>query len=52
MKYPRPVILNSIPWDGHAVVEASAGTGKTYTLEHMVIEFLIVKKLHEVNSIF
>jgi len=45
MNYPRPTVLNTIPWDKHAIIEASAGTGKTFTLEHMVVEFIIVKKI-------
>jgi exodeoxyribonuclease V beta subunit len=39
--YPRPPILDSIKLDRHAVIEASAGTGKTYTIEHLVIEILL-----------
>jgi len=39
--YPRPSILESIPRDRHAVIEASAGTGKTYTIENMVVELLV-----------
>ncbi|MFH0902767.1 MAG: UvrD-helicase domain-containing protein [Pseudomonadota bacterium] len=37
----RPAIIASIPRDNHAVIEASAGTGKTYTLEHLVVELLL-----------
>jgi exodeoxyribonuclease V beta subunit len=37
----RPSVLQRIPHDRHAVLEASAGTGKTYTLEHLVIELLL-----------
>jgi exodeoxyribonuclease V beta subunit len=39
--YPRPSILQSIPRDRHAVIEASAGTGKTFTIEHMVVDLLL-----------
>jgi len=39
--YPRPSILENIPRDRHAVIEASAGTGKTYTIENMVVELLV-----------
>lgn len=42
--YPRPRILDRIPLDRHAVIEASAGTGKTYTIEHMVVELLLRKQ--------
>ena len=37
----RPAILAQLPTDAHAVVEASAGTGKTFTLEHLVVELLL-----------
>src|SRR5262245_59761203 len=39
--YPRPAILARIPRDGHAVIEASAGTGKTYTVEHLVVDLVL-----------
>lgn len=39
--YPYPETLDQIPLDGHAVIEASAGTGKTYTIEHLVIDRLL-----------
>jgi len=40
--YKRPTILSSLkPGQGHSVIEASAGTGKTYTLEHLVLDILI-----------
>ena len=39
--YPRPKILNSIPLDAHAVIEASAGTGKTFAIENVVVELLL-----------
>lgn len=40
-RYPRPAILERIPRDRHAVIEASAGTGKTFTLEHLVVDLLL-----------
>ena len=40
-RYPRPAVLSQIPRQQHAVLEASAGTGKTYTIEHLVIDRLI-----------
>lgn len=43
--FPRPPILDQIPLDRPAVIEASAGTGKTYTLEHLVLELLLRQKL-------
>lgn len=41
MRYPYPEVLNEIPIEGHAVIEASAGTGKTYTIEHLVVDRLL-----------
>jgi len=41
MKYIRPAILRRIPRDNHAVIEASAGTGKTHTLEHLFVDLLL-----------
>jgi exodeoxyribonuclease V beta subunit len=35
------VVLREIPLDRPTVIEASAGTGKTYTLEHLVVEILL-----------
>jgi exodeoxyribonuclease V beta subunit len=37
----RPAILRAIPPDRSAVIEASAGTGKTYTIEHVVVDLLL-----------
>ncbi len=40
--YKKPAILtNPELARSHAVIEASAGTGKTFTLEHLVLELLI-----------
>src|SRR6266404_6952128 len=41
LKYRRPQILDRIPLDRHALIEASAGTGKTYTIENLVFEILL-----------
>ncbi len=41
VRYQKPAVLAEIPLRGHAVIEASAGTGKTYTLEHLVGELLL-----------
>lgn len=38
---PRPKILRELPLDRHTLVEASAGTGKTFTLENLVVELLL-----------
>ncbi len=40
-EYLRPHILDRIPLNQHALIEASAGTGKTFTLEHLVVEILL-----------
>ena len=40
IRYPRPPELNQLG-TRHAVVEASAGTGKTYLLEHLVVDLLL-----------
>ena len=39
--YNRPRILDRIGLDGHRVIEANAGTGKTFTLEHLVVEMIV-----------
>ncbi len=46
LEYPRPSVLEEIRHGGakpprFAAIEASAGTGKTYTLERSVIELLL-----------
>lgn len=40
-RYPKPAVLDRIRADRHAVIEASAGTGKTYTLEHLVLDRIL-----------
>ncbi len=37
-RYARPLVLDQLTSDGHHVIEASAGTGKTFTLEHLVVD--------------
>ncbi len=37
----RPSVLRRLPLDRHAIIEASAGTGKTFTLENIVVELLL-----------
>ncbi|HEY8039362.1 MAG TPA: UvrD-helicase domain-containing protein [Polyangiaceae bacterium] len=37
----RPAVLRHVPLDRHALLEASAGTGKTFTLEHLVVELVL-----------
>ncbi|HYR80324.1 MAG TPA: UvrD-helicase domain-containing protein, partial [Candidatus Dormibacteraeota bacterium] len=41
LKYRLPQILDRIPLNQHALIEASAGTGKTYTIENLVVEILL-----------
>ena len=41
LAYRRPAILKEIPHDHHSVIEASAGTGKTYTVEYLVLDVLL-----------
>ena len=40
IRYPKPGILERLG-DSHCVIEASAGTGKTYTLEHLVVDLIL-----------
>lgn len=47
----RPAILAEIPHDRHAVIEASAGTGKTYTIEHLVVDLLLRDEALRVDQI-
>ncbi len=44
LKYARPAILSRVPPDNHAVIEANAGTGKTHTIEHLVLDLLLNTK--------
>ncbi len=37
----KPSILNHIRPSGHLLIEASAGTGKTYTIEHLVLDLIL-----------
>ncbi len=41
IRYRRPAILDRIPRDNHAVIEAGAGCGKTHTIEHLVLDLLL-----------
>jgi exodeoxyribonuclease V beta subunit len=40
-RYPKPAVLSRIPRAGHVVIEASAGTGKTFALEHIFVDLLL-----------
>ncbi len=39
----RPAILDRLTAGRPALIEASAGTGKTYTLEHLVVELILAR---------
>jgi len=39
--YYPPAIVKRIGRERHAVIEASAGTGKTFTIEHLVVDLLL-----------
>ncbi len=39
--YPKPDTLAALRHDNHAVIEASAGTGKTFLIEHLVVDLLL-----------
>jgi hypothetical protein len=39
--YQRPAILNDVKPGRHAVIEASAGTGKTYVIEHLFADLVL-----------
>jgi exodeoxyribonuclease V beta subunit len=41
LRVPRPPILQRIAGNRCLVIEAHAGTGKTYTIEHLVVDFLV-----------
>ncbi len=41
LAYRRPALLKEIPHDRHAVIEASAGTGKTYAMEFLVLDLVL-----------
>lgn len=43
--------ISHINLDAHGVIEASAGTGKTFTIEHLVVELLKTKKVQSLDEI-
>lgn len=45
LRVERPDVLSRLPASGHAVVEASAGTGKTHTIESLFVELVLVRGL-------
>ena len=40
-RYPKPNVLRELSSEEHAVIEASAGTGKTFTIEHLIVDLLL-----------
>ncbi len=42
--FAQPETFERLPFDDHAVVEASAGTGKTYTIERLVAHLLLTEE--------
>lgn len=40
VRYAKPELLEHLG-PSHCAIEASAGTGKTYTLEHLVIQLIL-----------
>ncbi len=44
-RYARPDALAGLPPLRNAVIEASAGTGKTHTLEHLVVDLLLAHRI-------
>jgi exodeoxyribonuclease V beta subunit len=48
---PKPKILAEIPTDDDCLIEASAGTGKTYTIEHLLVEILLENPKLELSQI-
>ncbi len=49
--YKKPDVLDALPMLGNGIIEASAGTGKTYTLEHLVVELLLRHEDVELENI-
>lgn len=41
LSYLKPAILKGLSHDRHAVIEAGAGTGKTYAIEYLVLDLLL-----------
>jgi len=40
-EYQRPRLLDEVLDGGHKIIEASAGTGKTFTIERIVVDLLL-----------
>ena len=44
-------VCNQIHYDKDAIIEASAGTGKTYTLQSIVLKLLLEKTIDSVKNL-
>ena len=44
-------VCNQIHYDKDAIIEASAGTGKTYTLQSIVLKLLVEEKIDSVKNL-
>ena len=44
-------VCNRIHYDKDTIIEASAGTGKTYTLQSIVLKLLVEKKIESVKNL-
>ena len=44
-------VCNTIDFAKDAIIEASAGTGKTYTLQSIVLKLLVEKKIESVKNL-
>jgi exodeoxyribonuclease V beta subunit len=51
VRYRKPAALHHLPTTGAVVVQASAGTGKTYTLEHLIIDLLLRDEATTIDKI-
>jgi exodeoxyribonuclease V beta subunit len=49
VRYAKPALLARLVPGRHAVIEASAGTGKTFTLEHLVIDLILTRGIRLEN---
>ena len=43
--FPKADTVQKLDFEHHQVIEASAGTGKTYTIEQIIIELILEKKM-------